>query len=346
MNIRIATTADRTAWDAYVDTHPDAVPYSYFSWMEAVEDAYGHRNCSLLAEKNGTIRGVLPLIHFRIPFLHDRLVSLPFCDIGNLLADNHAVQNALACAAIRLAQDSQAGLLELRSNTGELFPNETALNMRVHTDKVRMLLHLPASADEHWDAFKSKLRSQIRKAGKNGLVFSWGNQGTLDAFFHVFSRNMRDLGSPVHSKRWIEKILTHYGTRARMGLVYHDDHPVGCGIILFTQHTVSIPWASTLQEYNHMAPNMMLYWNLLKFAVDNRKKKFDFGRCTVHEGTYRFKKQWGAEPEQLYWYSLRKTPCKGIPAGTYRKRIERTWQKLPLALANILGPGIRKYISL
>jgi lipid II:glycine glycyltransferase (peptidoglycan interpeptide bridge formation enzyme) len=133
-----------------------------------------------------------------------------------------------------------------------------------------------------------------------------------------------------------------------MGLVFKENQPVGCGIILFTKHSVSIPWASTLQEYNKLSPNMMLYWNFLKFAADNDKKTFDFGRSTLNEGTYNFKKQWGAEPQQLFWYSVSKTPQRPASSttGKSRKCLEQAWQKMPLSLVNFVGPKVRKYISL
>ena len=349
MKIRIATPEDKSAWDAYVDNHPNAAPYSLFAWKNAVEEAYGHESCYLLAEEDGTLRGVLPLFHFRIPLWQRNLVSLPFCDMGDILADNAEVRMALASEAVSLAQKRKVKSLEIRSGSENLFSGDYGWNVRVNTGKVRMLLRLPDSSEELWKGFKSKLRSQIRKAEKNGLTFSWGHTEALDAFYDVFSRNMHDLGSPVHSKKWFAKIIEHYGANARMGLVYCEDQPVGCGIILFTRHTVSIPWASTLREYNRMAPNMMLYWNFLKFAADTHKKTFDFGRSTPGEGTYRFKKQWGAIPEPLYWYCLTKIEIdqeRRKPEASRRGRLALLWSKMPLSVANVLGPEIRKFISL
>lgn len=349
MKIRIATPEDKSAWDAYVDNHPNAAPYSLFAWKNAVEEAYGHESCYLLAEEDGAIRGVLPLFHFRIPLWRRNLVSLPFCDVGDILADNSEVCMALANESVSLAQKMKVKSLEIRSGSENLFSDTQGWNVCVNTGKVRMLLPLPDTSEELWKGFKSKLRSQIRKAEKNGLVFSWGNTQTLDSFYDVFSRNMHDLGSPVHSKKWFEKIIEHYGVNAKMGLVYCEDQPVGCGIVLFTRHTVSIPWASTLREYNRMAPNMMLYWNFLKFAADTHKKTFDFGRSTPDEGTYRFKKQWGAEPDPLFWYqtsrSLSSQKVKNKKTSR-RKMLADIWSKLPLPIANCVGPKARKYISL
>ena len=348
MQVRLAKPEDKHAWDCYVDNHPSAVSYARFAWKEAIQQAYGHKSCYLLAEEAGEIKGILPLFDFRIPLCGHSLISLPYCDAGDILADNGDVRNMLLSESMVIAKKSKAKELLIRSLRKDLFENtfEDWL-VDVQTDKVRMCLMLPGSSEELWKSFKSKLRSQVRKAEKNGLHFRWGTLDDLAAFYQVFSQNMLDLGSPVHSRKWIEKILANYGESARMGLVFKEDIPVGCGIILFTKHTVSIPWASTLREYNRLSPNMMLYWNFLKFSADNEKKIFDFGRSTPNEGTYRFKKQWGAEPEQLFWYSLEKKQSVGNSSiGVSREWVGQQWAKMPLALVNIVGPYLRRYISL
>ncbi len=349
MQIRLATAQDKKSWDAYVDSRPDAAPYCRFAWREAVEQAYGHKACYLLAEEKGVMKGILPLFVFRIPFCGSTLVSLPFCDVGDVLADNHDTKKALLAETMALAKQFRVKGVDVRSCQENLLGNEIGdWHLSVQTGKVRLLLDLPGSSEELWNGFKSKLRSQVRKAEKNGLTFRWGDLGDLADFYQVFSRNMHALGSPVHSKEWIEKVFVNYGENVRMGLAFKEDQPVGCGIILYTKHTVSVPWASTLREFNRLSPNMMLYWNFLKYAADSGKKFFDFGRSTPNEGTYRFKKQWGAEPEALFWYRLRAdVPTEeSSSSGKTRERLELVWQKMPLPFVNFIGSRVRKYISL
>jgi FemAB-related protein (PEP-CTERM system-associated) len=352
MDIRLATSQDKFVWDAYVDDRPDTTAYCRFSWKDAVEQAYGHKACYLLAEDKGVIKGILPLFIFHIPFGGDSLISLPFCDVGDVFADDDSIKNALLIEAKALAKKNKINTLSIRSCQEGLLGNDIGeCSNNAEMGKVRMLLALPGSSEELWKKFKSKLRSQVRKAEKNDLTFRWGNLEDLDCFYEVFSSNMHTLGSPVHSKKWIENIIINYGASARMGLVFKENQPVGCGIILFTKHTVSIPWASTLREFNRLSPNMLLYWNFLKYAADNEKKVFDFGRSTLNEGTYRFKKQWGAEPEPLYWHQVSLSAKKQLTKPKVKKSVNREiiaglWSKMPLSLANLLGPKLRKYISL
>jgi FemAB-related protein (PEP-CTERM system-associated) len=211
-----------------------------------------------------------------------------------------------------------------------------------------MVLDLPDSAEELWNGFKSKLRSQIRKPGKEGLEFRIGSLELLDDFYNVFRHTMKDLGSPVHAKRWFECVLEAFADRARVGVVHLRGRAVAAGIALECGRTLTIPWASTLREYNHLSSNMLLYWGFLEHACTGGFKLFDFGRSTPDEGTYRFKQQWGARPEPLFWYSpsgRREEPAPASKNGA-RKLAEKAWSRLPQTVADTLGPKVRKFISL
>jgi FemAB-related protein (PEP-CTERM system-associated) len=351
MEIRLATSADRAVWDDYVLGHPEGTAYQLFAWKEAVEQAYGFEGKYLLAENGSTVVGVFPLIDFRVPFLGKSLNSLPYCDVGGVLTDSEDLALALLCHARSLASKG-AGRCQIRAARPLPLANGN------QTEKVRMVLDLPEDSDQLLAGLKAKLRSQVRKPERDGLTARLGGCELVDDFYPIFARNMRLLGSPVHSRRWIEAIVGGYGERARVAVVYMPDgRPAAGGIVLLHSQTVSVPWASALREYNHMNPNMLLYWTFLGFAVDNSFRRFDFGRSTPGEGTYRFKEQWGARPEQLYWYDLCQRPEAGhssagrkgdrsVNPTRNRDLAANLWRMLPQAGANWLGPRIRKYISL
>jgi hypothetical protein len=159
---------------------------------------------------------------------------------------------------------------------------------------------------------------------------------------------MHDLGSPVHSKRWLQSVLQNYKERAQLGIVEIEDKIIGMGIILATDKAVSIPWASTLREFNNLGPNMLLYWNFLKYSADHGYKTFDFGRSTAGEGTFKFKQQWGAQPEPLTWYTYAEThkTASPKPPANNRNLAANIWRKMPLPVVNFIGPSLRRYISL
>jgi FemAB-related protein (PEP-CTERM system-associated) len=344
MRIRLAAEEDRERWDAFVAAHKEGTPYQFWAWQEAVRKAYGYKHRYLLAEKENSICAILPLIDFRIPFRGSRLISLPFCDAGGVLAQDMEVAGAL----IKHAEEYASCQLRAISPQLPQFENQT--------NKVRMLLDLPADSPSLMDGLKSKVRSQVRKPQRDGLSAHLGGQELVDDFYTVFSENMRDLGSPVHSRRWIDAIVASYAEKCRVGVVYTPQGEIAAaGIILLHPGLVAIPWASARSVFNRLNPNMLLYWSFLAFACDQGYPCFDFGRSTPNEGTYRFKKQWGAIAHPLYWYDvpgkcghnhrLGSKRAQNQMSGV-RRGITRVWQRLPLSVANILGPELRKYISL
>ena len=346
MQIRIAGKTDRDVWDKYVLQHRDGLAYHLFAWKLAVEQSYGWRGVYLLAEQDGRVRGVLPAVDFRGLKGRSSYISLPYCDAAGPLADSPHIEDMLV-EHLRTLAFPQKIPCEVRYPVArENSPDE------VQGSKVRMLLPLPDDSASLLAGFKSKLRSQVRKPIKDGLTAQLGGAELIDSFYTVFTRNMRDLGSPVHSRAWIESILCHYGSQARVAIVHAPDGAVAAaGIILLHKTTVSIPWASSLQDYNRLNPNMLLYWTFLSFAADNGYVFFDFGRSTPGEGTYRFKEQWGAQPQPLQW--LHYLPGLDVPEvetglgiSFLRQMVAFCWQRLPVAWANFCGPFVRKRLSL
>lgn len=349
ITVKIADKSDHKIWDNYVISHPDAWPYHCFAWRNVIEKAYRHTAYYLMAEDNRKIVGVLPMIHLRFPYLVNELTALPYCDVGNFVCDNKKVFEKLLSSAVELGNKLKVDKIHVR---GQLPVDNCgyALLADDQNDKVRMLLNLPDSSKKLQDNFKSKLRSQIRKAEKNGIIFRWGGIESVQDYYAVFSENMRDLGSPVHSIKLFHSIIENFGDNAKMGLVDLNGKTIGAGIILTVGNKVSIPWASTLRKHNRLSPNMLLYWNFMKYSCDTGFNIFDFGRSSKGEGTFKFKAQWGAKPIELDWYSIllgnNKTEKDTKASPQRRHFFAALWRKLPLPIANSLGPFVRKHISL
>ena len=309
------------------------------------EPSYRGKSCLT----TNPIVGILPLFHIKHFVFGNALVSLPFCDYGGVLADNEQTKNILLEEAIKLCHDLHAETLELHHINPINLSNNHESELITRSHKVRMQLRLPENSEVLFQTFKSKLRSQIRKPEKEGLHFQIGGAELLDTFYSVFSENMRDLGSPVHAKSFVQSVIDEFQGKAKLGVVWNGAMPIAAGVIIAFRDTVFIPWASSLRKYNRLSPNMMLYWNFLKYAADSGHKIFDFGRSTPGEGTYKFKKQWGSESIPLHWqyWSLNGNKEIGMDSENpkYQSAIE-AWQKLPLPIATWLGPKIRKHIWL
>lgn len=348
-NTRLLDASESTEWNRFVASAQNASPYHRFEWLQAVETVYGHKAYPLVVEEGGTVLAVLPLILMKTPLAGKAsLVSLPFCDLGGILGDEHH-RPLLHAKAIELSTELGALLLEIRQRErGGLGLDFDRLSAELEGQKVSMLLELEPGSEQQLAAFKPKLRSQIKKAIKNGCTTAVGNSPQLvEDFYYVFSRNMHSLGSPVHSKQLFHAICKAYGDNALVSVIYFEGKVAAGGIVLKNGNCAAIPWASSLAEYNRLAPNMLLYWKLISHCANDGIGVFDFGRSSFGEGTFRFKKQWGAQPYCLKWENWL-GQCGSLPASQSRGRamVENAWRRLPLSVVNILGPLIRKHIRL
>jgi serine/alanine adding enzyme len=345
--IRLVQPAESHEWDSYVLDHPMSTIYHLSAWQEVIRETYHHKPLYLVAicSSSKKISGVLPLFQLKSLLFGNQLISIPFFDLGGVLADGHEIENALLTEAVRLGKTLEAGSLELRH------PLEVPVSFPCTTKahKVRMLLELPSSPELLMKGFKSKLRSQIKKAIRDGLKAEIGGKELLRDFYEVFLVNMRDLGSPVHSKELLERILSSFPGEARILIVRKDYQALAGSMVLGFKNVLANPWASSLRRFSHLNPNMLLYWTMLEYACKKGFHLFDFGRSTPDEGTYKFKEQWGAVPRPIYWQNISLNghlpEIQGNDKSKFKTAIDY-WRKLPVPVTRIIGPHLRKHIGL
>lgn len=334
VQIRLIDDADAAAWDLYVSCHPDRTFYHEYAWRDVFRDYFKKHTYYMMAISENRVCGILPLVRQKSRIFGDYIVSLPFLNYGGPLVDNVDVAKQMLTKIEQLVDQIGTGHVELRGleRVGEL---------PCKTKKVSMRLALPGSSEELHRSFSSKLRSQIRRPIREGTQVLCGGTELLDRFYAVFSRNMRDLGTPVYSKQFFREILQRFPDQSDIVAIELDGHPISAGFLLHRNGMSEIPWASSDRRFNKISVNMLLYWEVLKRSIERESRTFDFGRSSLDSGTYRFKKQWGAEPRQLFWsYVLpdgTQTPELNPENKKYAMAI-RAWQKLPIALANFFGP--------
>ena len=339
--LRIRTDVPAVEWDRYVERRTEASLYHRAAWAGVIERVFGHRTRYLAASAGDDIVGILPLVLFKTPLFGRFATSMPFLNYGGIVADSAEAESVLLEAGIDAAKSVGAQYLELR-HTAQRFQH-----LPVLTHKVAMVLPLEQSVDDQWKVLDRKLRNQVRKAEKSGLTVRIGGVDLVDAFHDVMVHNMRDLGSPVHGRRFFADVLTTFPDSSRVLSVWLGDQPIAASLILWHGDTVEVPWASAIRAHNPLCPNVLLYWEMLKFSIEHRFARFDFGRSTPLEGTYQFKAQWGAQPQQLYWeYWLagdRTLPDRSPKNPKFSAAIS-LWRRLPLAVTRALGPVIVRNI--
>lgn len=339
--LRIRSDVAPDAWDEYVARMPAASAYHFWRWRAVFEQAFGHETRYLAATRGTAIAGVLPLVLFRSVVFGRFIVSLPFVNYGGIVADDREAADALVAETDRIARAGGYEHVELRHR------ERARQDLVAKQHKVAMIMPLAPTSAAAWDGLDRKVRNQIRKAQKSGLTAAAGDAGRLDDFYGIFARNMRDLGTPVYGRVFFERVLQACGDRAAVFVVERDGAPAAAAIALWHRSTIEVPWASSLGEFRSLCPNHMLYWSIIEWAIDRGFSHLDFGRSTPNEGTYHFKRQWGAVAAPMHWeYQLLRRsalPDQSPKNPKFRAAIE-AWKRCPLWLTNALGPHIVRSI--
>lgn len=307
-------------------------------WLLVLEKGLRHEPYCLEAICGERTVGLLPLALVRSWLFGRFLVGLPYLNTGGVLATDEPVRGAMVDRAVQLADELDVRYLELRHEQRLSHP---ALEHEL-TSKAHLRLPLPPSTEALWQSFKPKVRNQIRKGEKSGLTVHWGGIERLGQFYQVFAQNMRDLGTPVFSRGLFRQILAQFPDQAELCVLQLDGRPVAAALLVHGPGLTEVPSASSLRRYNATNANMLMYWHLLCRAVERGQAVFDFGRSTIDSNTFRFKRQWGAEPCPAVWqYYLRSGSIGQMrpDSGRYRLLI-RFWQHLPVALTRVIGPPI------
>jgi serine/alanine adding enzyme len=266
-------------------------------------------------------------------------VSLPYLSSAGLWAASRDVAFQLVDRAVALADQLDVKHLELRHEIPIEHPKLTVSR----TDKVHMRLELKESPEAQRIAYKSKLRSQIKKVSEHPFEIHFGADGLLPEFYSVFATNMRDLGTPVYPRKLFEAILRNFGPgAAEIALVRLRGEAVAGALLIHQRSSSEVPSASSLRRFNGTGANLWMYSKLLDRAIERKSRWFDFGRSTTDSGTYKFKEQWGARPSQAHWqyYVRNGNPADMRPDSPGKKKLIRAWRILPVWLSKILGPPI------
>jgi len=325
----------------YVNNTDNTSLYHLTEWCSLINHVFKHDTYYFYAKSvSNEIIGILPVVRIKSKLFGNYMVSMPYFNYGGAIANHSYIEEDLMEKAISIAKELNVKHIEFRD-----IKHRKQAGWPVRTDKVNMIMQLPENINVLNKKLGSKIRAQIKRPQREGVQIINGHIELCDEFYDVFSHNMRDLGTPVYSKKLFIEILKTFPDKSQIFIVRLQNKPVGAAFLISFSKKLEIPWASTLKKYNSLGINMYMYWEILKYAIENKYQEFDFGRSTINSGTYRFKKQWGAVPLQLYWHYWlndgEKLPQLNITNEKYKFAI-KVWKNLPLIFTNWIGPKLVK----
>jgi FemAB-related protein (PEP-CTERM system-associated) len=340
--LRIGDAAEAAAINDYIAGRTDATPFHRPEWMRAIEQACGHRAYYLAAREKNTVCGVLPLHDIRSPLFGRALVSAGFAVGGGVLADNEDTGRSLCEAAWKLAHELGCPSLELRAGTLPVEPG-WHIDCETYAGFVK-----PLASDETGilSSIPRKQRAEVRRAIELDLEISIGRDiADCEAHYRVYAESVRNLGTPVFPRSLFAEVLDQFGDDADILTVRHEGKAVASVLSLYHGVTVMPYWGGGTKDARALRANDMMYFALMRHASARGCTFFDFGRSKAGTGAFAFKKNWGFEPQPLA-YAVR-TADGAAPRSInpldpkYRLKIA-LWQRLPLPIANLVGPFIAR----
>ena len=351
MSVVVCSENRRTDWDDLIAHCADATSGHLWQWRDVVGNAYGFDSHYLIAQdgRGRPIAGA-PFVSVRSILYGNELVSMPYIDYGGVChadwlnaAEREAAHAELIAHSRELASKLRAKRLHIRSL------NQLPPPFEISTEKVTQHLALASTIDEQLRRLPSERRNRLKRVAKLGLNVEIGDpteaQGLAD-LCAVYSENMRDLGSPTHSRRFFGELSSHLREKLSLIRVRNKGQVIAAGLAMNFRGWMTLPWTGATAQARPVYGSNALYWAGIRFAIESGCHTFDFGRSTFGSGIFEFKRQWGPTPVQPYWSTLYLSPRASAPRQRKTlQTISRLWRYLPLGVARTVGPGLRRGIS-
>jgi FemAB-related protein (PEP-CTERM system-associated) len=339
---RPLTDAARPAWDAFVHSMPHGTFFHLAEWQTVIQQAFGHATHYTLVERDGAITGVMPLTHVKSRLFGNTLISNPFCVYGGPIAADQESATALETHARDLMARVGAAAAEFRFG----HPVETDWPSRSDL-YVTFRKPITPDAEANLKAVPRKQRAMIRKGITNGLssIISTGNVPQLH---RIYAESVRNLGTPVFSRRYFQLLVDAFRNSVDILTVTDREVPIASVLNFYFRDQVLPYYGGGTLAARERAGNDFMYWEVMRRAGERGCTTFDFGRSKVGTGAFAFKKNWGFTPEPLqyrYWLKPGASIPDHNPLNPKYRLFIAAWKKLPLPVANILGPPIVRSIG-
>lgn len=327
-------------WVDFVDDSPNATLAHDLGWRNVVERTYHHSPYYLIALREGSVGGILPLFLIRSKLFGRFLVTAPYIGEGGLLANDTETAGTLVDAAKKVSEREKAQYVEIRGL------HKVDHGLQLKEKYCVYLLGLDPDPTVVWARLENRARKAVRKATKFNLTVESGSH-LLSDFVDVENRLMRDLGTPCHREPFYRHILEEYAGRAEIFMVRYREKFIGGGLTVAFKNTLVWLYGGCLQAYRYTAAMNLLTWEIIRHSCQQGAAYLDFGRSQWDSGTALFKRQWGARPSPLFYeyYLRRGLQLPDMDPNNPRFRLPiAIWKRLPLSATKSLGPLIIKDI--
>ncbi|MBC7945227.1 MAG: FemAB family PEP-CTERM system-associated protein [Burkholderiales bacterium] len=338
LNLRVAKlgNGDLLRWNEFVFACPEAGFFHRAEWRSIIENVFGWRTHFLYAENGAGVQGVLPLAEVKGRLIRHALISLPYCVQAGIVAANETASDALDAAAQALAADLDVDYLEYRS------PDRAHTDWPCDASYALFKSELSAATAYEFSAIPGKRRAMVRKAQRISLRSEIDDD--ITRFYRAYSDSVRRLGTPVYPRRYFAALKAAFGPDCEIMAIQKDSRTIATAMSFLFRGETTPYYAGGTEAARALAGNDFMYWELLGRAAQRGLHTFNAGRGRLGTGSSHFKTLWGFKPQPLHYeYQVRRglAPINDPKDPRYRLFI-KLWRRLPLTLANALGPRLSR----
>jgi FemAB-related protein (PEP-CTERM system-associated) len=345
LTVKRLDESQRPAWDRFVrETCPSATFFHLSGWQAVISRVYRQSCPYLYAERAGRIVGLLPLVHLRSRVFGDRLISTGFTVGGGAVAVEDEAYAALDRAMLDLARSARVDSIEIRRPARRHEAGDWTVRAGLYANFCRPIA---ADAAECLSQIPRKQRAVVRKAQEAGQLTETLETGP-EAFFPLYALSMRNMGTPVFGRRFFAALMAEFAGECDCLTIRHQGIPLASVLNFYFRDRVMPYYTGSLPAARPLGANDHMYWRLMRRSVERGCTVFDFGRSKVGTGPFSFKKNWGFEPEPSvseFWLRGGGAVPDLNPLNPTYARLIALWKRLPLGLANRLGPWVAREIG-
>lgn len=331
------------AWDRFVDSHPNGTFFHRAGWATVIEEAFGHQALHYFTEQDGQITGIMPMAWVKTRLFGDTIISMPFCVYGGPLAVNEFAADKLYEYAHLLLTESRTSALELRFRDPPAPVEGWVPGPDLY---VTFRKAIEADHERNMKAIPRKQRAMVRKAIQNGLTSVADRDA--DRLHAIYAESVRNLGTPVFHRKYFRILMDVFGKDVDITTVFDKETPVASVMNFYFRDEVLPYYGGGTTAARNVAGNDFMYWEVMRRAAERGCRLFDFGRSKVGTGSFAFKHNWGFQEQKLN-YMFRLKPGASIPeinpTNPKYALFIKAWKRLPLPVANAIGPYIVRGIG-
>lgn len=347
VTVRLLEPRDSAALESFLCNTDEATLFHRPEWHEVIKRTYGHECDYWTAWSEGSLVGVMPAVHMRMPLLGSKVVAMPYqMHSGAPLGADDNVAAALVDTCVRRAEEQRVKYVEIRHHDiaavlerAGFVPSSSGL-----VTTTIPLEGLDLTRTEHGH------RQRVRKAARQGVeIVQAESIEDLRAFRRMYLATGRAMGAPQAGWALFQNLYELARPYLRLYFARYQGRTVG-GLLLMGDGRIMFSRCSAHSSGEALKLNAgpALWWRALTDAAAAGCREFNSGISWVGDpGLIKWKEGWGGSSRAVHIYVKPITAAAPTAGGYFEgfSLAKTLWKKMPLPLVDVLGQNVTRWIG-